>query len=255
MRRAAIVLALLAVIVGAAVGIRSFVPISPGEPAGRCVAGAIDLDRPVPFSKLTLGPTTVAVAVSGGGSRAAYLAAAVLREIRRGRIRLNLQGKGDPEQSLLDQIDLISAVSGGSLASSYFVAHGDELRRADADAPVWAEFLDKMAINYRERQWFAQALATPSRWPKLLFTDYTRGNLASDDYNETLFRGATLGSLPDRPALYINAFDVANHVRFIFSKHYINTTFFQPRGALNKLSEPQELTSANDLTFAARRSQ
>jgi hypothetical protein len=250
MRRAAVVLALLAVIVGAGIGIRILVPISPGEPIGRCVAGAIDLDRPVPFSKLTLGPTTVAIAVSGGGSRAAYLAAAVLREIRRGRVRLNLQDKGNPDQSLLDQIDLISGVSGGSLAASYFVARSDELRKADADAPVWAEFLDKMAINYRERQWFAQALARPSSWPKLLFTDYTRGNLASDDYNETLFQGATLGSLPDRPALFINAFDVANHVRFIFSKHYVDTTFFQPRGALNKLSEPQELTSANDLTFA-----
>ena len=249
MRRTAVVLALalLAVIIGAAVGIRV---TSSGEPAGRCIAGAIDLDRPVPFSKLTLGPMTVAVAVSGGGSRAAYLAAAVLREIRRSNIRLDLQGASHPQLGLLDQIDLISAVSGGSLASSYFVARGDELRRADADAPVWAAFLDKMAINYRERQWFAQALAAPSSWPKLLFTDYTRGNLASDDYDETLFRGATLGSLPDRPALYINAFDVANHVRFIFSKHYINTTFFQPRGAPNKLREPQELTSANDLTFA-----
>src|SRR4026209_1839999 len=133
MRRAAVVLALLAVIVGAGVGIRILVPISPGEPIGRCVAGAIDLDRPVPFSKLTLGPTTVAIAVSGGGSRAAYLAAAVLREIRRGRFRLNLQDKGNPDQSLLDQIDLISGVSGGSLAASYFVAGSDELRKADAD--------------------------------------------------------------------------------------------------------------------------
>jgi hypothetical protein len=250
MRRAAVIVVLFAIVVGGALGMRSVLPISPGEPAGRCVAGAIDLDHPVPFSKLTLGPKTVAVAVSGGGSRAAYLAAAVLREIRRGGIRLNHQSTGDPKQGLLDQIDLISAVSGGSLASSYFVAHGDELRRAEADAAAWAEFLDKMAINYRERQWFAQALVSPSRWPKLLFTDYTRGNLASDDYDETLFRGATLGSLPDRPALYINAFDVANHVRFILSKHYVDTAFFLPRGALNKLSEPQELTSANDLTFA-----
>src|SRR4026207_2255863 len=91
MRRAAVVLALLAVIVGAGVGIRILVPISPGEPIGRCVAGAIDLDRPVPFSKLTLGPTTVAIAVSGGGSRAAYLAAAVLLEIRPGRVAITIQ--------------------------------------------------------------------------------------------------------------------------------------------------------------------
>lgn len=237
-------------IVGVALGVRTFVPLPPGEPVGKCISGGIDLDRPVPYSKLALGPTTVALAVSGGGSRAAYLAGAILREIRRSGVRLNALEPGSAAQSLLDQIDVISAVSGGSLASAAFVAHADELSKASADDRVWADYLDTMAINYRERQWFAQALAAPSSWGRLLFTDYNRGNLASDDYDKTLFRGATLGSLPARPALYINSFDVANHVRFVLSRQYIETTYFQPRGALNRLSEPQDLTSANDLAFA-----
>ena len=106
-----------------------------------------------------------------------------------------------------------------------------------------------MALSFRSRQWYGSALADPRIWAKYLFTSYHRGLLARDDYDATLFQGVTLGELPDRPALYINAFDVANHVRFVFSRHYIDTWFYQPRNAWGKLSAPQELTSENDLSF------
>src|SRR5262249_16177636 len=82
-----------------------------------------------------------------------------------------------------------------------------------------------------------------------LFSNYHRGMLARDDYDATLFKGATIADLPSRPALYLNSFDVANHVRFVFSKHYIDTGFYQPKGHQNMLSAPKDLTSENDLAF------
>jgi hypothetical protein len=73
--------------------------------------------------------------------------------------------------------------------------------------------------------------------------------LAREDYDSLLFNGATLHDLPDRPALYINAFDVANHVRFVLSKHYVDATYSLPRGSANKLNEPRTLFTANDLAW------
>jgi len=224
-------------------------PLRTLEPMGRCIKGAIDLNNPVPFAQPRFGGAVLGIASSGGGSRSAYLSAAVLREIRRSGSALMLGGPTDPKQSLLDQVDVMSSVSGSSLAASYFVLNSEQLKRASADSTLWTDYLDKMAVEYRTRQWYGQAATNPLVWGKVLFTDYNRGVLARDDYDALLFKGAALDRLPDRPVLYINAFDVANHVRFVLSKHFIDTTHFQPRDWWGKLNAPQTLTSENDLSF------
>jgi predicted acylesterase/phospholipase RssA len=233
----------------AVLGVRWLHLVPPYEPIGQCIKGGTAIDDPTPFERLDPGSTVVGLAASGGGSRAAYLAAAILREMRASSARIET-GATPQARSLLDQIDAVSAVSGGALTAAYFVAHGEQLRAADAAAEPWRSFLDKMALSYRLHQWYGLALTDPRVWAKYLFTNYHRGMLARDDYDATLFGGATLADLPSRPALYLNSFDVANHVRFIFSKHAIDTWFFQPKGAWGMLSAPQDLTSENDLTFA-----
>src|SRR5919112_1855742 len=60
--------------------------------------------------------TLVGVAMSGGGSRAAYFGAAGLEELAK------LQ-QADGQPSVLEQVSHLSSVSGGSLASSYFATH------------------------------------------------------------------------------------------------------------------------------------
>lgn len=226
-----------------------FGPLRYLGPIGRCIDGGIDLNNPIPFSRARFGGTVVGLAASGGGSRAAYLEAAILREIRRAGPRLQIGRPSSEPRSLLDQIDAISAVSGGSLAAAYFTLHAEKLLEADAEAESWKSFLDKMAIEYRKRQWYGPAAWNPAIWLRSAFTDYNRGVLAGEDYSAVLFGGTSLHHLPDRPALYVNAFDVANHVRFVFSKHYVDTTYLQPRGWWGRLSEPQTLLSANDLSF------
>lgn len=241
---------LTALVLVAVAGVRLYYgPLRTLEPMGRCVKGAIDLNNPVPFAQPRFGGTVVGIASSGGGSRATYLSAAVLREIRRGGAALMLSASSDAKQSLLDQVDVMSSVSGSSLAAGYFVLNSEELKRASADSILWTDYLDKMAVEYRTRQWYGQAATNPLVWGKVLFTDYNRGVLARDDYDALLFKGAALDRLPDRPVLYINAFDVANHVRFVLSRHYIDTTHFQPRDWWGNLSAPQTLTSENDLSF------
>ena len=78
------------------------------------------------LSRLANKDTLVAVAISGGGSRAAYFAAAALEQLS----RLRMPGRSGPGSSLVSHIDLISAVSGGSVAAAYFAAHAASLTRA-----------------------------------------------------------------------------------------------------------------------------
>lgn len=224
-------------------------PVRTGAPVGHCLRGDIDLDDPKPFIKNNMTGNIVAISASGGGSRAAYLAAAVLREIRRAGPALLLGPENDKARSLLDEVAAISSVSGGSLAATYFTLNSEKLKGADARDAAWTSYLDDMAIEYRKRQWYGASGLSPLSWARSFSTDYNRGVLARDDYNATLFKGATLAQLPDSPALYINAFDVANHVRFVLSRSYIDTTYFQPKDWWGNLSAPQTLASENDLTF------
>jgi predicted acylesterase/phospholipase RssA len=245
-----IILGGVGIVVAAVIGGAQLLPDrQPYPPLGGCAEGLVDVINRGPFSELDLDRTSVGLAASGGGSRAAYLAAAVLREIRRSGLAVRTTKPTGDITSLLDQIDLISSVSGGSLASTYFVKNFEKLRLADAESSEWTDFLDRMAFSYRA-DLTRSALLRPASWIKWLFTDYNRGSLARERYDELLFRGATIADLPERPALYVNAFDIANHVRFIFSKHVINTVFFQPPDWWGTLNAPRELVTANDMTFA-----
>ena len=62
---------------------------------------------------------TVAVTLSGGGARAAAFGYGVLDGLRQTRFVWN--GR---QTSLLDEIDVISGVSGGSIVAAYYAAFG-----------------------------------------------------------------------------------------------------------------------------------
>lgn len=252
MRVGRVLLLAAAVVVAGTFAASSILPDrNPFPPLGQCMPreGTPDIYNPGPYTPLELGPIAVGLAASGGGSRAAYLSAAILREIRRSGLQVPQPTASPTVASLLEQIDLVSSVSGGSLASTYFVRNIDRLGKADADGPEWRDFLDRMAVSYRD-DLTRSALLRPATWAKWLFSDYNRGSLARERYAELLYGNATLADLPARPALFVNAFDVANHVRFIFSRHVIDTAYPLPRDYWGRLHEPRELTTANDVMFA-----
>ena len=68
--------------------------------------------------------TIIGLAVSGGGSRAALFAAGVFEAL--GRVQV-----GPKHQSLLSQVSHVSSVSGGSLASAYYV-----LKKPPSETPI-----------------------------------------------------------------------------------------------------------------------
>lgn len=220
----------------------------PYGPVGRPIKKHITREEPAPFSNAKLGATVVGWASSGGGSRAAYLTAAIFKEVRRSNLRIDLPGEYAASGDLLDQTDFISAVSGGSLSATYFVMNQDQLR-APSSSEAWKKYLDKMALDFRRRQWYWKGMFNPVAWPKFIFTNYNRGQIARDDYNRTLYRGRTISDLPDKPVLYVNSFDVGNRVRFVFTKHYIETSYYEKKDFNFNLEGQHGITSENDLVF------
>ena len=72
--------------------------------------------------KRPTGDVLLVLAFSGGGTRAATLSYGVLRELRDTSVSVRGERK-----SLLDEVDLITSVSGGSFASAYYGLFGDRI--------------------------------------------------------------------------------------------------------------------------------
>jgi len=143
--------------------------------------------------------TTVVLAFSGGGSRAAALAYGVLLELR--DTKVPVAGGSAP---LLDEVDAISAVSGGSFTAAYYGLHGD------ATFPAFEQQVLRRDLNAD----LLRRVLNPVRW----FTPQGRSAAAAQLYDRTIFQGARFADLQqgDGPLVIINASDLESGNRFAF---------------------------------------
>lgn len=148
---------------------------------------------------------TLVLAFSGGGTRAAALAYGVLQELRDTMVVLD----GQPRR-LLDEVDVISSVSGGSFTAAYFGLYGDR---------VFRDFEGKFLRRDVATELVA-GLVSPLFW----FSRQGRSDLAADLYEQSLFQGATFADLQrqDGPLIIINATDLGSGVRFSFLQDYFD---------------------------------
>jgi len=149
----------------------------------------------------------VILAFSGGGTRAAALSYGVMEVLR----ETTLEDDGEA-RSLLDEVDVISSVSGGSFTAAYYGLFRDELFSEYEDA-----FLHRNIQGALVRRFL-----NPIRWPRLWTPGYDRIHLAADLYDRTVFRGRTFGELVlqnRRPLLLLNASDMATGGRFEFTQY------------------------------------
>ena len=148
---------------------------------------------------------TLILAFSGGGTRAAALAYGVLQGLRDTVVSID----GQPIR-LLDEIDAISAVSGGSFTAAYFGLHGDKMfNRFEND------FLRRDLSEH-----LIDGFLDPSLW----FSSRGRTEMAIDVYDDYIFHGATFADLKRRngPLIIINATDLGWGVRFSFLQDYFD---------------------------------
>jgi NTE family protein len=144
-----------------------------------------------------LKPDLIVMTLSGGGIRAAALAAAVMNELHRFEIN------GAP---ITDNVILVSSTSGGSLAAGYFAVHG-----FDHYADFRSQFLEKQ--NTRD-------LLLRGLGPRLF---YDRSAVFQEFIEERLdLKGMTFGQLiqrHDRPFFVMNSTDLSTGEAFAFVQH------------------------------------
>lgn len=151
------------------------------------------------------GDISLYLAFSGGGTRAAALAYGVLQEMRDTTVAFD----GRPRR-LLDEIDVISSVSGGSFTSAYYGLYRDRLFD-DFESAFLRRDVQGHLVN---------ALFNPLQW----FSSSGRTELAVKYYEEHVFHDATFADLQraDGPLVLINTSDLSYGVRFSFVQEYFN---------------------------------
>ncbi|WP_457666404.1 patatin-like phospholipase family protein [Thiolapillus sp.] len=148
----------------------------------------------------------VILAFSGGGSRAAALSYGVLKKLRDTFITID-----DSRHRLLDEVDYISSVSGGSLTSAYFGLFGERIF-SDYEQDFLKRNVQAMLIR---------RILSPWNWPALWTAAYNRSELAARLYDEILFHGRTFSDLkrPGAPFIQISATNLTSGIPFTFDQH------------------------------------
>ncbi|MBR0682032.1 patatin-like phospholipase family protein [Roseomonas eburnea] len=166
------------------------------------------------FGTLALGAETatpaarsdllVFVAFSGGGKRSAAFAHGALRGLR----GIPVQPAGQPGWSMLDDVDYISGVSGGSFPAAHyglyrerhFETFGQDFLKRDVNAYIYGIYL------------------LPWRWDWVVNPMVGTNDYMAQVYDRLMFHGATYADLLRRgpPIISVNATDITNEVSFPF---------------------------------------
>lgn len=137
----------------------------------------------------------VVLAFSGGGTRSAAFSYGVLEKLRDTTIVID----GQP-RSLLDEVDVISSVSGGSYTAAYYGLYGKRLFSDFESRFLYADVEDELS-------WL---VFNPLNWPSLMRSGYNRGDLAASWLDDNLFDHKTFADMSkgELPYVILNASDL-----------------------------------------------
>jgi NTE family protein len=147
----------------------------------------------------------VILSFSGGGTRAAALSYGVMEKLR--DTRITWEGKS---RRLLDEVDVISSVSGGSFTAAYYGLFGDRL-------------FDKFEQTFLYRNIQGELVGllwSPVNWFRLASPRFGRIDLATELYDREVFDGKTFADLlrRGRPFVLLNATDMSMGAQFTFEQ-------------------------------------
>jgi NTE family protein len=143
---------------------------------------------------------------SGGGTRAAALSYGVLEELRKTEVLVD--GK---KRRLLDEVDGISSVSGGSFTAGYYGLFGDR---------IFEDFESKFLKKNIQGALTVRTFLNPINWFRLYSDTFDRSDLAAEYYDKHVFEGKTFGDIAARkgPMIMMNATDMTHGLRIGFSQ-------------------------------------
>jgi len=156
------------------------------------------------------GAYSISLSFSGGGTRAAALSYGVLKELRDTQV----DTRDGSRVRLLDEIDSISSVSGGSFTSAYYGLFGEQI----------FEDYESRFLRQSVQGTLIRKLFSPVYWWRSLFTGFDRTEMAVEYYDKNVFRGKTFADIPrsGRPFIEINATDLNSGSRFTFTQGYFD---------------------------------
>ena len=157
----------------------------------------------LPMLQRPQGEIVFIMAFSGGGKRSAAFAHGVLRGLR--QIPVVEDGR---TRSLLDELDYLAAVSGGSFPAMHYGLYRDnsfeafphEFLKVDINAYVYGTYL------------------LPWNWEWLINPLYGTNDRMAEIYDRLMFHGATYADLLRQglPVISVNATDIANGISYSF---------------------------------------
>lgn len=154
------------------------------------------------------GDVLVILTLSGGGTRAASLAYGTMEALRDVTVKM-----GGRSRRLLDEVDIINAVSGGSIVAAYYALHRERL---------FTDFEQKFLKRNVEAELRNSLLTNLTRVAQARFS---RGDLLAEYFDRELFQGATYADLvrgSKRPFVVINAAVLSTGARFPFTQGHFD---------------------------------
>ena len=152
----------------------------------------------------------VIVTFSGGGSRAASLGYGVLEQFQQATIRPTERG-----DTLLQNIDVVYGVSGGSVLAAYLALEGQET------IPKFKEFFLKK--NFQKK--VINEVFSLSNVPRLTSPQFGRSDLLQEQLNLALYYGKTFADLARKrkgPFAVINATDMTAEQKVSFTQDFFD---------------------------------
>jgi NTE family protein len=158
----------------------------------------------------------VVVTFSGGGKRAAAFSYGVLEALR----DIQVTTPDGEQHALLDEIDLISAVSGGAFTAAYYALNGHE---------TFESYVPRFLNHDTEKDLWHKVLA-PVNWPRLAKPLVSRSDLEVEYFDEELFKGATVYDVMTRsPRVIVTATDLVRAKPFAFTREQLNGICVDPK--------------------------
>ncbi len=147
--------------------------------------------------------TLFVLSFSGGGTRAAALSYGLLEELNRTQLVVD----GEPRR-LIDEVDVITGVSGGSFTALAYALYGDRL----------FEEYEERFLKRNVQSALVGRVFNPLNWGRLMSRKFGRSELAAEYYDKILFEGATFADLLDKsgPVAIATGTDISTGSRFAF---------------------------------------
>jgi len=146
------------------------------------------------------------LAFSGGGTRAAAFSYGVLEALRDTPVTVDGQ-----RTHLLDEVDAISSVSGGSFTAAYYGLFGDR---------IFQDFEEKFLKKNIEGALLTRTFFNPYNWVRLWSPFFSRSDLAAEYYDKHVFDGANFGDMLKHKGamVLLNSTEIVTGTRLVFAQ-------------------------------------